>query len=265
MDRTHFYIDGRWQAPVDTAQIEVISPVDGSALAKIPAGTAADVDRAVAAARQAFDGWASTPPAERAAFLKQIQAGLKARAAEIAQTITQEMGCPIRFAQTVQVGSPGAVFSMYAKLLGDFSFEETIGRSKVVREPLGVVAAITPWNYALHPVVGEAMAAHPEVDMVSFTGSTRAGRRVSEVAAATVKRVSLELGGKSAAIVLDDADFSVAIPAVVAHCYQNAGQTCTAQTRLLVPESRYDEAAERAVAAAARFVPADPRLETTRP
>lgn len=316
MDRTHFYIDGRWQAPVDTAQIEVISPVDGSALAKIPAGTPADVDRAVVAARQAFDGWAATPPAERAAFLKQIQAGLKARAAEIAQTITQEMGCPIRFAQTVQVGSPVAVFSMYAKLLGDFSFEESIGHSKVVREPIGVVAAITPWNYPLHqvaakvaaalaagctvvlkpseiapldafiladvidavglppgvfnlvtglgPVVGEAMAAHPEVDMVSFTGSTRAGRRVSEVAAATVKRVSLELGGKSAAIVLDDADFSVAIPAVVAHCYQNAGQTCTAQTRLLVPESRYDEAAERAVAAAARFVPADPRLETTR-
>src|SRR5574343_247460 len=292
MDRTHFYIDGRWQAPVDTAQIEVISPVDGRALAKIPAGTAADVDRAVDAARQAFDGWAATPPAERAAFLKQIQAGLKARAAEIAQTITQEMGCPIRFAQTVQVGSPVAVFSMYAKLLGDFSFEESIGHSKVVREPIGVVAAITPWNYPLHQVaakVAAALAAGCTVvlkpseiapldalilaEAVAAVGLppgvfnlvTGAGQRVSELAAATVKRVALELGGKSAAIVLDDADFAVAIPAVVAHCYQNAGQTCTAQTRLLVPESRYDEAAERAVAAAARFVPADPRLETTRP
>lgn len=316
MPYTQCYIAGAWTDSTSAETLDVISPVDGSTVAKIPAGTTQDVERAVAAARQAFEGWAATPAAERAALLKRIQAGLKARADEIAHTITQEMGCPIRFSQTVQVGSPVAVFGMYAKLLGDFSFEATIGHSKVVREPIGVVAAITPWNYPLHQVaakvaaalaagctvvlkpseiapldafiladvmdavdlpagvfnlvtglgsvVGEALAAHPEVDMVSFTGSTRAGRRVSEVAAATVKRVSLELGGKSAAIILDDADFSVAIPAVVAHCYQNAGQTCTAQTRLLVPESRYDDVAERAVAAAARFVPADPRRESTR-
>src|SRR5574343_908688 len=202
---------------------------------------------------------------------------------------------------------------MYARLLGDFSFEETVGNSKVVREPIGVVAAITPWNYPLHqvaakvaaalaagctvvlkpsdiapldalilaaavaaaglppgvfnlvtgtgPVVGEALATHPDVDMVSFTGSTRAGQRVSELAAASVKRVALELGGKSAAIVLDDADFAVAVPAVVANCYANAGQTCTAQTRLLVPRSRYDEATALAVAAAQRFRIGDPLAE----
>lgn len=310
------FIDGAWVASASPETLSVISPIDGREIARIAAGTAGDVDRAVAAARRAFEPWSATPVAERAALLKAIQAQLKARAGEIAETISQEMGCPIRFAQTVQAGSPIATFGMYARLLADFRFEEQVGHSRVVREPVGVVAAITPWNYPLHqvaakvaaalatgctvvlkpseiapldafiladavaaaglppgvfnlvtgtgPVVGEALAGHPEVDMVSFTGSTRAGRRVSELAAAGIKRVALELGGKSAAIVLDDADFSVAIPAVVAHCFQNAGQTCTAQTRLLVPESRYAEAAERAVAAAGKFVPADPRLETTR-
>ena len=316
MDRTLFYIDGAWITPSSTTMLDVISPIDGSHYARIPAGTAADAEHAIAAARRAFDAWAATTPTERAAYLKAIQQGLKARAEEIAQTITHEMGCPIRFAQTVQAGSPIASFGMYARLLGDFQFEETVGNSKVVREPVGVVAAITPWNYPLHqiaakvaaalaagctvvlkpseiapldafilaeviheaklpagvfnlitglgPIVGEAMVSHPEVDMVSFTGSTRAGQRVSELAAATVKRVALELGGKSAAVVLDDADFSIAIPAIVANCYQNAGQTCTAQTRLLVPASRYAEAAQLAVAAAGKFTPADPRLETTR-
>jgi betaine-aldehyde dehydrogenase len=316
MDRTLFYIDGAWVTPSSTTMLDVISPIDGSHYARIPAGAAADAERAIAAARRAFDAWAATTPTVRAAYLKAIQQGLKTRAEEIAQTITHEMGCPIRFAQTVQAGSPIASFGMYARLLGDFQFEEIVGNSKVVREPVGVVAAITPWNYPLHqiaakvaaalaagctvvlkpseiapldafilaeviheaklpagvfnlitglgPTVGEAMVSHPEVDMVSFTGSTRAGQRVSELAAATVKRVALELGGKSAAVVLDDADFSIAIPAVVANCYQNAGQTCTAQTRLLVPASRYAEAAQLAVAAASKFTPADPRLETTR-
>ena len=316
MTRHDLYIAGRWTAPSTTETLPLHNPADGSLLATIPAGTAADAEAAILAARDAFPAWSATTPAERAAYLKAIQSGLKARAGEIAQTISSEMGCPIRFAQTVQTGSPIATFGMYAKLLADFAFAEVVGNSKVVREPVGVVAAITPWNYPLHqiaakvaaalaagctvvlkpseiapldafilaeeihdaglpagvfnlvtgtgPVVGEVLATHPEVDMVSFTGSTRAGRRVSELAAATVKRVALELGGKSAAIVLDDADFSVAIPAVVANCYQNAGQTCTAQTRLLVPESRYAEVAALAVAAAAKFAPADPRLETTR-
>lgn len=315
MDRTQFYIDGRWTAPAGAAQLEVINPATGTLLARIPAGHAADAEAAVQAARRAFPAWSSTPPATRAAFLKAIQNGLKARAADIAQAITLEMGCPITFSRRVQVGSPIATFGMYAKLLAEFDFEESVGNSRVVREAVGVVVAITPWNYPLHqvaakvaaalaagctvvlkpsevapldafiladviheaglppgvfnlvtgtgPDIGEALVAHPEVDMVSFTGSTRAGRRIGELAAATIKRVALELGGKSPAIVLDDADFATAIPAVVAHCFQNAGQTCTAQTRLLVPAHRYDEVAALAAAAAARFVPADPREEST--
>lgn len=314
--RSSFYIDGQWCAPCGSEVLPVVSPADGSLYGQVPAGTAADAEAAILAARRAFDAWSATTPATRAAFLKAIQGGLKARAEAIAQTISGEMGCPIRFAQTVQTGSPIATFGMYARLLADFAFEEAVGNSKVVREPVGVVAAITPWNYPLHqiaakvaaalaagctvvlkpseiapldaflladaiheaglpagvfnlvsgtgPAVGEVLASHPEVDMISFTGSTRAGQRVGALAAATIKRVALELGGKSAAIVLDDADFATAIPAVVANCFQNAGQTCTAQTRLLVPEARYAEVAELAIAAAGKFQPADPRLPGTR-
>ncbi|MDQ5915763.1 MAG: aldehyde dehydrogenase [Pseudomonadota bacterium] len=314
--RKAFYIDGRWVAPQSEETIAVDCPIDGSALATIPAGTAQDVDIAVRAARAAFEGWAATPVAQRAAFLKKIQEQLKARTDDIATTITREMGMPYKLSQRVQVGSPTATFGMYAKLLADFSFEEQVGNSKVLREPVGVVAAITPWNYPLHqiaakvaaamaagctvvlkpsevaplnafalteimhevgvpagvfnlftgygPVVGEALATHAEVDMVSFTGSTRAGKRVSELASATVKRVALELGGKSAGIVLDDADFAVAVKAVVGNCYLNAGQTCTAQTRLLVPAHRYEEAARLAVEAATAYRVGDPlQAETT--
>ncbi|MDQ5918459.1 MAG: aldehyde dehydrogenase, partial [Pseudomonadota bacterium] len=308
--RKAFYIDGRWVAPQSEETIAVDCPIDGSALATIPAGTAQDVDIAVRAARAAFESWAATPVAQRAAFLKKIQEQLKARTDDIATTITREMGMPYKLSQRVQVGSPTATFGMYAKLLADFSFEEQVGNSKVLREPVGVVAAITPWNYPLHqiaakvaaamaagctvvlkpsevaplnafalaeimhevgvpagvfnlvtgygPVVGEALATHAEVDMVSFTGSTRAGKRVSELASATVKRVALELGGKSAGIVLDDADFAVAVPAVVGNCYLNAGQTCTAQTRLLVPAYRYEEAVRLAVEAATAYRVGDP-------
>ncbi|MBI2305882.1 MAG: aldehyde dehydrogenase family protein [Rhodocyclales bacterium] len=313
-ERTQLYIGGRWLAPHGAGRIAVDCPIDGSVLATIPEGDARDAAAAVAAARAAFADWAATPVVERAAMLKQVQEALKLRGDEIARTLSCEMGAPLAFAQRVQVGSPAATFSMYAKLLAGFPFEETVGNSRVLREPVGVVAAITPWNYPLHqiaakvaaalaagctvvlkpsevaplnafllaeiideianerglppgifnlvtgygPVVGEALATHPDVDMVSFTGSTRAGRRVAELAAATVKRVALELGGKSAGIVLDDADFGVAVPAVVANCYANAGQTCTAQTRLLVPAARYEEAARLAVAAAEAFRVGDP-------
>ena len=300
--RTQFYIDGQWVSPAGTGKIEVFSPTDGALLATIPEGNAADADAAVMAARRAFDAWSVTPVTERAAYLKKIQEGLKARTDEIAKAITLEMGMPYKFSQRIQVGSPTASFGMYSKMLADFPFEEKVGNSKVVREAVGVVAAITPWNYPLHqiaakvaaalaagctvvlkpsevaplnafllaeiidaaglpagvfnlvtgygPVVGEAMVTHKEVDMVSFTGSTRAGTRVSELASATVKRVALELGGKSAAIILDDADFAVAVKGVVGNCYLNSGQTCTAHTRMLVPASRYAEAAELAVEAA---------------
>jgi betaine-aldehyde dehydrogenase len=313
--RTQFYINGQWVAPTGTGRIEVFSPTDGALLATIPEGTAADADGAVMAARRAFDAWSVTPVAERAAYLRKIQEGLKARTDEIAKTITLEMGMPYKFSQRIQVGSPTASFGMYSKILADFPFEEKVGNSKVVREAVGVVAAITPWNYPLHqiaakvaaalaagctvvlkpsevaplnafllaeivhaaglpagvfnlvtgygPVVGEAMVTHKEVDMVSFTGSTRAGTRVSELASATVKRVALELGGKSAAIILDDADFAVAVKGVVGNCYLNSGQTCTAHTRMLVPAARHADAAKLAVEAAQAYRVGDPMADGT--
>src|SRR6266481_1395860 len=260
INRDKFFIDGRWVKPAGSGTIDVHSPSTEEVLARIPQGNAADVDAAVSAARRAFDGWSSTPPAKRAEYVLKIHEGLKARAGEIADTISKEMGMPIKLSQRIQAGSPIAIFGLYAKMLGEFAFEERVGNSLVVREPIGVVAAITPWNYPLHqialkvapaiaagctvvlkpsevaplnafllaevieaaglpagvfnlvtgfgPVVGEAMVAHPQVDMVSFTGSTAAGKRVSEIASKTVKRVALELGGKSADVVLDDADMA---------------------------------------------------------
>ncbi|MDZ4251153.1 MAG: aldehyde dehydrogenase family protein [Sulfuritalea sp.] len=313
--RTQFYIDGQWIAPAGQGSIEVFSPTDGALLATVPQGDAADALRAVLAARRAFEAWSGTPPAERAAYLKKIQEGIKARTDQIARTITLEMGMPYKLSQRIQVGSPAASFGMYSKMLADFSFEEKVGNSKVLREAVGVVVAITPWNYPLHqiaakvaaalaagctvvlkpsevaplnafllaeiihaagvpagvfnlvtgygPTIGEALVTHPEVDMVSFTGSTRAGTRVAELAAATVKRVALELGGKSAAIILDDADFAVAVKGVVGNCYLNSGQTCTAHTRMLVPAARYAEAAQLAVEAAQAYRPGDPMAEGT--
>lgn len=311
-----FYIDGQWRTQAGAAAIDVFSPIDGSLLATVPQGGTEAVEQAVAAARRAFGHWSATPPARRAELLKKIQEGLKARSEEIARTITLEMGMPLKLSQRIQVGSPTATFGMYARILGDFAFEEQVGNSKVLREPAGVVVAITPWNYPLHqiaakvaaalaagctvvlkpsevaplnafalaeiihdagvpagvfnlvtgygPEIGEALVTHPAVDMVSFTGSTNAGKRITQLAADSVKRVALELGGKSAGIVLDDADFAVAIKGMVGNCYLNAGQTCTAQTRLLVPAARYDEAAGIAAAAARAFRVGDPlQAETT--
>ena len=315
INRDKFYIDGRWTKPVGTKTIDVHRPADGEVFAKIPEGTTADVDAAVDAARGAFDAWSTTPVAKRAEYLLKIHEGLKARADEIAKTITSEMGMPIKLSQRIQAGLPIATFGVYAKLLGEYQFEERVGNSLVVREPVGVVAAITPWNYPLHqiaakvapalaagctivlkpsevaplnafllaevieaagvpagvfnlitgfgPVVGEALVKHSEVDMVSFTGSTRAGKRVSEVAANTVKRVALELGGKSAAVILDDADLTSAVRGVVTNCYLNSGQTCTAHTRMLVPESRYAEAAKIAAEVAKGYKVGDPMADGT--
>ena len=315
IQRKQLYIAGKWVNPSGTATIDVYSPSDGALLAQIPEGTAADAEAAVQAARRVFDAWSASPPAERAAYLKKIQEGLRARSEELAKEITLEMGMPYKLSQIIQVGSPAAIFGLYARLLADFPFAEQVAHSKVLREAVGVVAAITPWNYPLHqiaakvaaamaagctvvlkpsevaplnafrlaeimdavgvppgvfnlvtgygPVVGEALVTHPEVDMVSFTGSTRAGKRVSELAAASVKRVALELGGKSAAIILDDADWKRAVKGVVSDCCLNSGQKCTAQTRMLVPESRYEEAAALAVEAAKALRPGDPMAPET--
>ena len=308
--RDKLYINGLWTTPKGSTFINVINASTEEVMGRIPEGTEADVDAAVAAARVAFESWSITPAPERAAYLLKIHEGLKARAQEIGKLIAGEVGMPVKLATMIQAGSPTAIFGIYAELLGSFAFEEKVGNSLVLREPVGVVAAITPWNYPLHqtaakvaaalaagctvvlkpsavaplnafvlaeiiqaaglpagvfnlvtgygPVVGEAMVKHPDVDMVSFTGSTRAGIRVSELAAATVKRVALELGGKSAAVILEDADLEAAVKGTINSCFLNSGQTCSAHTRMLVPESKYEEAANIAVEVAKGFTVGDP-------
>jgi acyl-CoA reductase-like NAD-dependent aldehyde dehydrogenase len=314
--RDQLFINGAWVAPHGKGTIEVHAAATEEVIARIPAGDEHDADAAVRAARSAFERWSTTPAADRAAMLQKIHEGMKARADDIGRTIAQEVGMPLKLATRIQAGSPTFTFGMYAKLLGDFKWEERVGNSVVLREPIGVVGCITPWNYPLHqiaakvaaalaagctvvlkpsevaplnafilaeiiqsvglppgafnlitgfgPVVGEALAKHPEIDMLSFTGSTRAGKRVSELAAQTVKRVALELGGKSAAVVLEDADLPAAVKGTLSACFLNSGQTCSAHTRLLVPESKYAEAAKLAVEEAQKYVLGDPFSETTR-
>ena len=277
---------------------------------------AADADLAVRAARDAFDSWSQTSREERAGYLSAIAAGLGERSEEIAATIAQELGMPIKLSQIIQAGLPIGQFAAMPGLMEEVAWEEEIGNSRVLREPVGVLGAITPWNYPLNqiaakvapalaagctvvlkpsevvplnafilaevieaaglpagvfnlvtgtgPVVGEAIAGHPGVDMVSFTGSTRAGRRVSELASATVKPVAMELGGKSPNVILDDADLARAVPDGVAKCYLNSGQTCSALTRMLVPREKLAEAEEIAAQAARGFTPGDPFEDSTR-
>jgi len=308
--RDKLYIGGQWLPSASPALLDVHSASTEEVFARVPAGDKADVDRAVAAARGAFEAWSRTSPSERGAALGRIHDGLKARGEEIARTIAIEVGTPLKLAQRIQAALPVSSFGLYTGLVTEFPFEEQVGNSTVVREPVGVVAAITPWNYPLHQIaakvapalaagctvvlkpsevaplnafilaeivaaagvpagvfnlicgtgasVGEALVQHPDVDMVSFTGSTRAGRRISELAAASVKRVALELGGKSACVVLDDADLATAIKTTVNVCFLNSGQTCNALTRLLVPESRYAQAAQLAVDNARAFTVGDP-------
>ncbi|PMS31749.1 acyl-CoA reductase-like NAD-dependent aldehyde dehydrogenase [Trinickia symbiotica] len=312
----HLYVGGKWLEPAGSGTIDVIDSATEEVMGRIPEGTAADAEAAVEAAKLAFDGWSVTPPETRAEYLQKIAEAVKARTEELTQLICGEVGMPIKLTRAIQVGSAVYNWKAYARLAREFPFDERADNSLVVREPVGVVAAITPWNYPLNqitlkvapalaagctvvlkpsevaplnafvlaeaiedaglpagvfnivsgygPVVGEIMASHPFVDMVSFTGSTRAGKRVAELAAATVKRVALELGGKSASLILDDADFPIAIKSTVAACYLNSGQTCSAHTRMLVPESRYDEACALAKAAAEDYVAGDPRDERTR-
>ncbi|GII54324.1 aldehyde dehydrogenase [Planotetraspora thailandica] len=296
--------------------IDVVDPATDEVVSQVPSGTAADVDRAVAAATAAFPGWAATDPAERAEIVRRISEGLERRAEEIATTITREMGAPISLSRFAQAAFPVKVAASFAALASDFAWTEQIGNSLVVREPIGVVGAITPWNFPLQqvvskvapalvagdtvvlkpsemapltagilaevaaeaglpagvfnvvhgtgPVVGEAIAAHRGVDMVSFTGSTRAGRRVAAVAAETVKRVALELGGKSANVILDDADLAHAVRHGLGIAFANGGQVCGAWPRMIVPASRQDEVIELAVAAAAEYTVGDPSDEATR-
>jgi aldehyde dehydrogenase (NAD+) len=314
--RDRIFIGGEWVEPSGAEPLEVVNPTTEEVMGTIPGCSSVDIDRAVEAARGAFDSWSQTAREERARFLTAIAEGLQGRAEEITATITQELGMPLRLTGIIQVGLPTSQFAAMPKLMEEVAWEEEIGNSRVLREPVGVLGAITPWNYPLNqiaakiapalaagctvvlkpsevtplnafllaevieaaglpagvfnlvtgvgPVVGEAIAAHPGVDMVSFTGSTRAGRRVSELASATVKPVAMELGGKSPNVILDNADLERAVPDGVAKCFLNSGQTCSALTRMLVPRQRLAEAEELAKAAAESFTPGDPFESSTR-
>ncbi|MEU5866192.1 aldehyde dehydrogenase family protein [Nonomuraea sp. NPDC047529] len=310
------YIGGSWNASTSDESIEVANPATEEIIDRVPAGTPDDVEAAVSAAREAFPVWSDTSATQRGKLLGAAAELLKQRAESVARTIATDMGAPLGFALKVQTLMPAAVLSSYAQMAESYPRESRIGNSLLVKEPIGVVAAITPWNYPLHqiickvgpalaagctvvlkpsevaplaayalaeifdevglppgvfnlvsgrgPVVGEAMAAHPDVDMVSFTGSTAAGRRVAALAAETVKRVALELGGKSANIVLPDADLATAVKVGVANCFINAGQTCSAWSRMIVHRDQYDDAVRLAVEAARKYTVGDPFDEATR-
>ncbi|HET9677591.1 MAG TPA: aldehyde dehydrogenase family protein [Solirubrobacterales bacterium] len=314
--RDKIFIGGEWVEPTGAEAIEVVNSTTEEVMGTIPGCSAEDADRAVAAAREAFESWSQTSRETRAGYIAAIAGRLGERAEEIATTITQELGMPLKLSQIVQVGLPTSQFAATPKLMEEVDWEEEVGNSRVLREPVGVLGAITPWNYPLNqiaakvapalaagctivlkpsevtplnaflltevieaaglpagvfnlvtgtgPVVGEALAAHAGVDMVSFTGSTRAGRRVSELASATVKPVAMELGGKSPNLILDDADLERAVPDGVAKCFLNSGQTCSALTRMLVPRQRLAEAEELAKATAESFTPGDPFDSSTR-
>ena len=314
--RDRLYIGGEWVEPAGSGTIEVVDSTTERVIGRIPEGTPEDVDRAAEAARAGFEAWREVPVSSRVEVCTAISAALAERADEIAALVAAEVGMPLRLARTIQAGLPAMDFGSMAQVAGEVAWEEQIGNSLIVREPVGVVGCITPWNYPLHqlcakvapalttgcsvvakpsevtpltsfilaeivdsldlpagsfnlvtgfgPVVGEAIAAHEGVDMVSFTGSTRAGRRVAEVAAQTVKKVALELGGKSANVILDDADLKAAVGFGVANCYLNSGQTCSAHTRMLVPREKLAEAEELAAAAAEKAKPGDPLEEGTR-
>jgi aldehyde dehydrogenase (NAD+) len=319
IDRDKLYIDGSWVPSTGSGTIDVINSTTEEVMGRVPEGTPEDVDAAVAAAKRAFESWSQLSVEERGKYLTRIAEGLQARMDDIATLVSQEVGMPKNLSLLIQAGLPMMSFQNTANIVESYPFEEQIGSSLVVKEPVGVVGAITPWNYPLHqiaakvapalaagctivlkpsevaplnayvlaevidevglpagvfnlvtgvgPVVGEAIAAHPDVDMVSFTGSTRAGKRVSELASQTVKRVALELGGKSPNIILDDLDGEAlqrAIADGVGKCYLNSGQTCSALTRMLVPRSRLAEVEQIAAAVAQAFTPGDPFGAETR-
>jgi len=308
--RDALFIGGAWVRADGDGSIDVGNAATEEVLGRVPAGTPVDVDRAVAAARGAFDEWSRTPVDERAKAVERLGESLGARVPELGELVAREVGMPLSMSTVIQAALPAMVMGSYGAIVREAAFEERIGSSVVVREATGVVAAITPWNYPLHqavakvapalaagctvvlkpsevaplsacvlaevaeevglppgvlnvvtglgPSVGEALVGHPEVDMVSFTGSTGAGRRVAALAAATVKRVTLELSGKSPSIVLDDADLADAVSAAVRQCMLNSGQTCIAWSRLLVPRHRHDEAARLAGEVVASYVLGDP-------
>ena len=287
------YIKGGWQRASGTENFEVTDSTTEEIIGTVTAATSADADAAVAAARAAFPEWSALSPGERAGYLQRAAEGLQSRQSDIAVLVSREVGMPFAYSNVIQAGLPVLSFVSMAELALNFPFQERVNNSLVLREPIGVAVAITPWNYPLHQIaakvapalaagctvvlkpsevaplnayilaevldsiglppgvfnlltgtgaeVGETLVAHPEVDMVSFTGSTGAGRRIGAVAAQTIKRVSLELGGKSPLIILDDADMVAAVGAGLTGCFLNSGQTCIALSRMIVPRSRLAE------------------------
>ena len=315
-ERPHLYIDGSWVEPNGEGTIEVINPASEGVIGSVPVGSESDANAAVEAARAAFTGWSESTIDERSNYLNLLSSALKDRGEEIAELITSEVGTPIEYSRMAMVGTPRVVSRSYAKILDGFAWEEEIRNSIVVKEPIGVVAMITPWNFPLHQIIGkvapaiaagctmvlkpskeaplnafvladildeiglpngvfnlisghgreigETLASHPEVDMVSFTGSTNAGVRVSELAAPSVKRVTLELGGKSANIILDDADIPRSASSAIYSCFANSGQECSALTRLLIPEDSREEVVEVIASKIGRYTVGDPMDGTSK-
>ncbi|MDQ4096713.1 MAG: aldehyde dehydrogenase family protein [Actinomycetota bacterium] len=313
--RDRLFIGGEWVQPAGEGVIELTNPATEAPLGRVPAGTTEDIDRAVAAARAAFDGWAATPLDERTACLDRLHLGLMARATELGSLVAQEVGMAISTATVIQGALPALIAKTFVDIARVFPFEERAGASTVVYEPVGVVGCLTPWNYpvllaiskvapavaagctvVLKPSeiapltafvlaeeaaaagfppgvvnvvtgfgrdVGEHVVTHPDVDMVSFTGSTAVGRRVAALAAQSLKRFTLELGGKSASVVLDDADLEEAVQASVRQALLNSGQTCMAWSRLIVPRQSHDEAAIIARKMAEQLTVGDPMEDAT--
>ena len=312
----HFYIDGKWVDPIVPALLDVIDPSTEEAYVQISVGSAADVDRAVAAAKAAFPSFARTSRKERLELLRAILAEYNKRRNDVGDAISREMGAPLEFARTIQAGRGTAHLERMISVLETYPFETVEGTTLIAREPIGVCGLITPWNWptnqiackvlpalaagctmVLKPseeapvdalvwteimhaagtpkgvynmvqgagsVVGEAMSSHPDIDMMSFTGSTRAGIRVAQAAAVTVKRVAQELGGKSANILLPDVDFQMAVTKGINSMMVNSGQSCTAPSRMFVPQDRHDEVKRIAKAAAEKFVVGNPQDPATR-
>jgi aldehyde dehydrogenase (NAD+) len=311
-----FYIDGEWVDPVTPQPFDVINPATEEVCGRISLGSAADVDKAVAAANRAAGSYAGTSREERIALLEAILEVFNRRSDEVATAIMEEMGAPWKLAKYAQAPSGAGHIQGALEVLKSYEFAETVGTTQIVREPIGPCALITPWNWPINqitvkvapalaagctmvlkpseiapfdallfaeilheagvpagvfnlingdgPTVGEALSSHPDIAMVSFTGSTRAGVAVAQNAAATVKRVAQELGGKSANIVLDDADFEKVIGRGASACFENSGQSCNAPTRMLVPEARLAEAAAIAGKRAEATKAGDPQAEDTR-
>nr|WP_187702787.1 aldehyde dehydrogenase family protein [Dietzia sp. SLG310A2-38A2] len=315
-ERTRLYIGGRWVPPAEEGHIEVLEAATGAVMGRVPAGTTADCDGAVEAAARAFPEWSQVPVAERVATLRRFADQLDARSTELATLMAREVGTPIERSRSVQVGLGVAVFRTMADSLEALPVEERRGNSRILRVPVGVVGAITPWNYPLYQlaakvapaiaagctsvvkpssvaplaafvvadiaeqiglpagvlnivsgsgrVVGQRLAAHPDVDMISLTGSTGAGATVAQTAASSIKKVALELGGKSAFIVAPGADMEAALTAAVRGCFVNNGQTCAATTRLLVPQETLGEVESwlaRRVGGMSIGDPLDPAIE----